>query len=112
MDRPELGCLVQFKNTRIFLKRLGQWESTQSLNQQSHTDSAPVSGANEVIYEAVLTISLIASVKSEFALVKRIALSGNCVQEIHWLPRPQNKQRHKMQVMCLGHIICQQFMRV
>jgi len=105
MDYPELGCLIQFKNVRVFLKRLSQWESRQALNQKSHTDSASVSGCNEIIDETVLTIGLIAPMKSEFALVQRIALSRNCVQEVHWRPRPQNENRRKDRYR--GHIICQ-----
>src|SRR5438105_15216782 len=80
---------------RVFLKRLSQWESRQALNQKSHTDSAPVSGCNEVIDETVLTIGLIAPMKSEFALVQRIALSRNCVQEVHWRPRPQKRSEER-----------------
>jgi len=58
--------------------------STQPLNQQSDVDPAPRSGCNEVIYEAVLTISLIAPVKSEFTSIKWITSGRNCVQDIHW----------------------------
>src|SRR2546428_9945961 len=95
---PELVVRSQIHrsaNMRVFLKRLSQWESRQALNQKSHTDSASVSGCNEVIDETVLTIGLIAPMKSEFALVQRIALSRNCVQEVHWRPRPQNEKRRK-----------------
>src|SRR2546429_3978871 len=80
--RPPRSTLFPYTTLfRSFLKRLSQWECTQALNQQSHTDTPPVSGCNEVIYEAVLTIGLIAPMKSELTLVKWIALSGNCVQD-------------------------------
>src|SRR5216683_7981835 len=79
---PSEGASSIPKTRAYFLS--SHWECTQALNQQSHTDSPPVSGCNEVIYESVLTIGLIAPMKSELALVKRIALSGNCVQDIHW----------------------------
>src|SRR5258708_7335188 len=81
MGQREGASSIQ-KTRAYFLS--SKWECTQALNQQSHTYSPPVSGCNEVIYEAVLTIGLIAPMKSELALVKWIALSGNCVQDIHW----------------------------
>ena len=50
IDRPKVGCLIHFKNTRVFPKRLSQWESIQAFNQQSHTDPPPVRSYNKVIY--------------------------------------------------------------
>ncbi len=63
--------------------------SSAILARSAATDTPTVSGCNEVIYEAVLTIGLIAPMKSEITLVKWIALSGNCIQEIQLAPPPR-----------------------